>query len=111
MADPYNRRPLDTHEYAFAKRRLVLLEPGLSNTGGARSESRNRAKGGADKSRHLHTTAGEADDWVHDEQHLQYVQDRVMRNAFTLGMYGKWHDKGTGLHLHTQSVPVDWQEV
>lgn len=105
--DPYNRRPLNRGEFDSRCARLEELLPEWSQTSGARSTTRNKAVGGSPISKHLHENHGMAKDYAPDDPATvtENVKVLILRYVATLGMWGKYHDAGTGSHLHCQGLP------
>ena len=92
------RQPLTPSEFDAACRRLVRLEPYLSETSGHRTVARNRAANGSDVSKHL---IGMARDYAADEGSGLYAAETT---AEELGLWAVVHDAGSGSHLHVQGI-------
>ena len=92
------RQPLTPSEFDAACRRLVRLEPYLSETSGHRTVARNTAANGSDVSKHL---LGMARDFAADEGSGLYAAEIT---AEELGLWAVVHDAGSGSHLHVQGL-------
>ena len=103
------KHPLTPSEFDAACRRLVSLEPYLSETSGHRTVERNTAANGSDVSKHL---LGMARDFAADEGSGLYAAEIT---AEELGLWAVVHDAGSGSHLHVQGIspgnpPRRWSE-
>ena len=85
-------------EFDAACRRLVRLEPYLTETSGHRTVARNTAANGSDVSKHL---LGMARDFACDEGRGLLAAETT---AEELGLWAVVHDAGSGSHLHVQGL-------
>lgn len=95
------RSTLTPAEFDARCRELEARHPGLSQTSGRRSTSRNRAAGGKPESKHV---LGMARDYVHDDNSTEMLH-AVATSALGLGLWVEVHDVGSGDHVHVQGLP------
>jgi len=92
------KRDISPTDFDAACRVITRRVPGLSETSGKRSVTRNEAVGGSPHSKHL---IGMARDFVGSEEDIQSGAEIVR----ALGLFFRIHDAGTGNHLHVQGLP------
>lgn len=108
QGDAWGRRCMTPREFDQASNRLMELFPGLSQTSGARSDSRNQRVGGAEGSKHA-IRRRVAQDYALENPDgspmTNEQRERLIRACKVLGFWAVIHDAGSGDHLHTQGLP------
>lgn len=112
--DHFGRVPMTPHEFAIARHvlRLELIDLRFAAriSGRQRTQERNEKVGGSPKSKHLLDPMMAVDFVVHDHRGMIVQPDssysaQVIGVAVDLGLWARYHDAGSGPHLHLQGLP------
>jgi len=106
MTNDLNRqRILSPTEFWARIDRLFELYPGVEISSSWRSEGYNKFVKGHPESKHLYSPGMPIAVDLTFNNVLEVDTSAVEITAKTLGLYGTYHDKGSGPHLHLQALP------